>query len=190
MRKRFDKSPAIDAASNLRLVDMIQNHDGDYSARELEILEDGRKMIEVFEQQKSKELKMASHMTQAKMAFKDGESHAYGWSTAVVRASPAQVLAYVWDLKKRAGVYKDDLEKTIDEDGEHNKLMCVCGGSDARPNSWLLLVVNSRARQPHFSTAYPTLCTGTSRRRGPTRSTTGSSSRGSFGRSGPRGTPP
>ncbi|GMI24816.1 hypothetical protein TeGR_g13144, partial [Tetraparma gracilis] len=125
MRKRFDKSPAIDAASSLRLVTMIEGHDGDYSARELEILEDGKKMLEVFEQQKSKELKMASHSTQAKMSFKDGQSHAYGWSTAIVRASPAQVLAYVWDVNKRASVYEDDLEKTLDEDGEHNKLLYI-----------------------------------------------------------------
>jgi hypothetical protein len=131
MRKRFDKSPAIDAASNLRLVTMIENHDGDDSARELEILEEGKTMLEVFKQQKSKELKMASRTTQAKMAFKDGQSHAYGWSSAVVRASPAQVLAYVWDVKKRAGVYADDLEKTLDEDGEHSKLMYVRGGSEA-----------------------------------------------------------
>ena len=66
MRKRFDKSPAIDAASNLRLVDMIQNHDGDYSEREEEILEEGKKMLEVFEQQKSKELKMASHTSRSR----------------------------------------------------------------------------------------------------------------------------
>jgi hypothetical protein len=122
MRKRFDKSPAIDAASNLRLVDMIQNHDGDYSEKEEEILAKGRKMLGVFEQQKSKELKMASPTTQAKMAFKNGESLVYGWSSAVVRASPAQVLAYTWDFTKRAGMYEDDMEKMADEDEEHNKL--------------------------------------------------------------------
>ncbi|GMI29651.1 hypothetical protein TeGR_g14379 [Tetraparma gracilis] len=125
MRKRFDKSPAIDAASNLRLVDMIQNHDGDYSEKEEEILEEGRKMRGVFEQQKSKELKMASPTTQAKMAFKNGESLVYGWSSAVVRASPAQVLAYTWDFTKRAGMYEDDMEKMADEDEEHNKLTYV-----------------------------------------------------------------
>ena len=148
MRKRFDKSPAIDAASNLRLVTMIQNHDGEYSERELEILEEGKKMLEVFEQQKSKELKTASPTAQAKMAFKDGQSHAYGWSSAVVRASPAQVLAYVWNIKKRAGVYEDDLEKTIDEDGEHNKLVYVHGGSEER-HGYCNPPYSSRARHPH-----------------------------------------
>ncbi|GMI24556.1 hypothetical protein TeGR_g3140 [Tetraparma gracilis] len=123
MCKRFDKSPAIDVASNLRLVTMIQNHDGDYSERELEILEEGRKMLGVFEQQESKELEMTSRTTEAKMAFEDGSSHAYGWSLAVVRASPVQVLAHVLDVKKRAGVRADHLEKTLDEDGEHNKLL-------------------------------------------------------------------
>jgi hypothetical protein len=121
-RIQFDQSPVIDAASNLRLVTMIQSHDGDYSEREEEILEEGQKMLGVFEQQKSKKLEMATPTTQAKMAFKDGQSHAYGWSSAVVRASPAQVLAYTWDFTKRSSIYEDDLEKTVDEDGEHNKL--------------------------------------------------------------------
>ncbi|GMI25387.1 hypothetical protein TeGR_g1751, partial [Tetraparma gracilis] len=125
MRKHFDKSPAIDAASNVRLATMIENHDNVYSAKEEAILEEGKKMLEVFEQQKSKELKMASPTTQAKMAFKDGNNHVYGWSTAVVRASPAQVLAFVWNVQKRTGVYADDLEKTVDEDGEHNKLVYI-----------------------------------------------------------------
>jgi hypothetical protein len=132
MRKPFDQSPAIDAASTLRMETMIQNHDGDYSAREEEILEEGKKMLGVFKQHKSKKLRMASPTTQAKMAFKDGQSHAYGWSSAFVRASPSQVLAFVWNIKKRAGVYADDLEKKVDEDGEHNKLLCVRGGNDAR----------------------------------------------------------
>jgi hypothetical protein len=99
MRKRFDKSLEIDAASQGNLVTMIQNHDGTYSEREKEILEDGKKMFKVFEQQKSKELKMSPPTTQAKVAFKDGQSHAYGWSSAVVRASPAQVRAQCPQLR-------------------------------------------------------------------------------------------
>ncbi|GMI41293.1 hypothetical protein TeGR_g7447 [Tetraparma gracilis] len=76
MRKRFDKSPAIDAASNLRVVTMIQNHDEPYTKKEEEILKKGRKMLEVFAEQKSKELKMASQTTQAKMAYKPGDKPA------------------------------------------------------------------------------------------------------------------
>jgi hypothetical protein len=128
MRKLFDKSPAIDMASSLRMETMIQNHEGMYSAREEEILEEGKKMLGVFEQQKSKKLKMASPTTQAKMAFKDGQNHAYGWSSTVVRASPAQVLALVWDTSSRFNSsYEGTLEQTLDEDGEHNKLVYVRG---------------------------------------------------------------
>ena len=126
MRKRFDKSPAIDAASNLRLVTMIQNHDDDYSAREVEILEGGRKMLEVFEQQKSKELKMASSMTKAKIAYKPGEKHAFGWATTTVRASSQEVLAFVWDTEARCKARPDDLDKSVDErPNEHNMLVYV-----------------------------------------------------------------
>jgi hypothetical protein len=180
MRKFFDKSPAIDAASNLRLVTMIQNHDGDYSARELEILEEGEKMLDVIEQQKSKALKMASPTSQAKMPFKDGSSHAYGWSSAIVRASPARVLAFIWDTNKRAGFYVDDLEKTVDEDGDHNKLVCVrveaMRGNAARHDRYRTLPLT------------PILHAGTSRRRCPTRSTTGTSCLEQSGGSEPRDT--
>jgi hypothetical protein len=92
----------------------------------LEILEDGRKMLEVFEQQKSKELKMASHMTQAKMAYKPGEKHAFGWATTTVRASSQEVLAFVWDTEARCKARPDDLEKSVDErPNEHNMLVYV-----------------------------------------------------------------
>jgi hypothetical protein len=182
MRKRFDKSPAIDAASNLRLVDLIQNHDGDYSAREEEILEKGKKMLGVFEQQKSKKLKMASSTTHAEMAFKDGESHAYGRSTAVVRASPAQVLALVWDMSSRFNnSYEGTLEQTLDEDREHSKLVCVRGTLRGRREAQL-------SGAPTDLPLTPTLRAGTSRRRCPTRSTTGTSCHGAFGGNEPRGT--
>jgi hypothetical protein len=123
MRKRFDQSPAMDAASSRRIVAMPHDHDAPYSETAEEILEEGKKMLEVFEQQKSKELKMSSRTTQAKMAFKNGQGHAYGWSTAVVRAGPAQVLAHAWDTFGRFNNFEGTLEQTLDEDGEHDKLL-------------------------------------------------------------------
>jgi hypothetical protein len=176
VRKRFDRSLEIDMASSLRLMTMIEGHYLEYSEREEEILEEGKKMLEVFEHQKSKELKMASHSTKAKMAFKDGQSHAYGWSSAVVRASPAQVLAYVWDVKKRAGAYADDLEKVLDEDREHSKLMYVRGGKRRARPICCYPPCSSRARHPRYSPPFtPTRRAGTSRRRCQARSTTGTS---------------
>jgi hypothetical protein len=126
MRKRFDQSPAIDAASNLRLVTMIQNHDETYTEVEKKILEDGMDMLVVIAQQKSKAVKMTSATTQAKMAFKPGDQHAYGWATTAVRASTQEVLAFVWNTEARCKARPDDLEKVVDEEpNRHNKLMCV-----------------------------------------------------------------
>jgi uncharacterized protein with ATP-grasp and redox domains len=126
MRKRFDQSPAIDAASNLRLVAMIQNHDEPYTEKEEETLEDGRKLLEVFANQKSKELKMASHKTQAKIAYKPGDKHAFGWATTTVRASSQEVLAFVWDTEARCKARPDDLDKSVDErPNEHSMLVYV-----------------------------------------------------------------
>jgi hypothetical protein len=126
VRKQYDRSLEIDAASNLRLVTMIQNHDELYTDKEEEILEDGRKMLDVFAQQKSKELKMTSPTTQAKIAFKPGDKHAFGWATTTVRASSQEVLAFVWNTEARSKTRPDDLEKAVDEEpNRHNKLVYV-----------------------------------------------------------------
>ena len=103
MRKRFDKSPAIDAASNLRLVTMIQDHDEPYTEREDEILRIGVSNISKFDALKGKELKMPSQSTEAKIAYEVGNSYAFGWAATTVCASPEQVLAFIWDVGRRSG---------------------------------------------------------------------------------------
>ena len=126
MRKRFDKSPTIDVASNLRLVDMIQNHNEAYTEKEEEILEDGRKMFGVFAHQKSKATKMTSLATQAKIAYKPGDKQAFGWATTTVRASSQEVLAFVWNTEARCKARPDDLAKAVDErPNTHNMLVYV-----------------------------------------------------------------
>jgi hypothetical protein len=86
MRKRFDKSPAIDAASGLRLVAAIQNHDEPHTEEEEEILRSSIAHFSLFEGQKGKELKLASKLTTAKVAFEANSSIAFGWATTTVRA--------------------------------------------------------------------------------------------------------
>ncbi|GMI33215.1 hypothetical protein TeGR_g6242 [Tetraparma gracilis] len=126
MRKFFDKSPAIDAASSMRLVTMIQNHDAPYTEKEEEILRTGVSHISMFEAQKGAELKMLSPSTMAKIAYEKGSSFAFGYATTTVRASPEEVLADQWDLLKRAGRAADDLEKCVDEEPSgHNKLIYI-----------------------------------------------------------------
>ena len=93
MRKRFDKSPAIDATSSLRLETMIQNHDEPYTEAEDELLRKGVGRFRMFEKQNAKELKMDSPSTKAKIAFEKGDGHAWGFAKATVRASPTQVRA-------------------------------------------------------------------------------------------------
>ena len=66
MRKRFDKSPAIDAASNLRLATMIQNHDELYTKEEEEILKKGLAEFSKFNELKGKKLAMRSPTTTLK----------------------------------------------------------------------------------------------------------------------------
>ena len=102
MRKRFDKSPAIDAASNLRLVTMIQNHDEPYTEKEEELLRTGVGRFRLFDAQVAKELKMDSASTKAKIALEKGDGHAWGWAKTTVRASPTEVRARAGRAQKNA----------------------------------------------------------------------------------------
>ncbi|GMI56889.1 hypothetical protein TeGR_g4895, partial [Tetraparma gracilis] len=123
-RKHFDQSRAIDAASNLRLVTMIQNHDELFTEKEEAMIKSCMSFFCLFGAVKAKTLKMNSAMTKAKKCFKSGDSHALGWATTTVRASAEQVLAFVWDTEARAKARPDDLEKAVDErPSKHNMLV-------------------------------------------------------------------
>ena len=66
---------------------MIGAHEEAYTPAEEEIITDGVAMFSLFEGQGSKDLQMASPLTRGKIAYKTGDSHAYGWATTTVRAS-------------------------------------------------------------------------------------------------------
>jgi hypothetical protein len=102
MRKRFDRSSEIDAASNLRVMTMMQNHDEPYSEGEELVLRNGLAQITKFEAQKGKELKLASKSTMAKLAYDRGQSIAFGWASTSVRTSVPDILAFLWDGSSRA----------------------------------------------------------------------------------------
>jgi hypothetical protein len=121
MRKRFDKSPAIDAASSLRLVSLIENHDEPYTEEEEEILRVGVSHFSLFEAQKGKELKMNSALTKARIAFERGDGRAWGWSKTTVRASPEQVLAHVLDYYRRSKDTSKEVERSMKLVNDHNR---------------------------------------------------------------------
>jgi hypothetical protein len=108
MRKRFDKSPVIDAASNLRLVTMIQNHDEPYTEKEEEILEFGMARLELFRNgtTKVKKAKSLTPTVKNEVAFKEGDPLGWGRSETLVRATKEEVLAYVCERAKEPGVKK------------------------------------------------------------------------------------
>ena len=53
---------------------------------EQRIIEAGHDRLKLFEMLKSKDLKMESPSTKAKVAFEENDSHAWGWATTTVRA--------------------------------------------------------------------------------------------------------
>jgi hypothetical protein len=80
----------------------------------------------LFESQSAKDIKMDVPTTKAKIAFKKNDSHAWGWSTTIIRASPEEILAFAWDTLSRANTYADTAVKNVDEEpNEHNKLVYV-----------------------------------------------------------------
>jgi hypothetical protein len=95
MRKRFDKSDAIDAANNLRLVSMIRNHNGSYSEEEKEIFRKGMARLELFKGGSSsvtvKKVKAQARFVKTEIAFEEGDPLGWGRSETLVRASKEQV---------------------------------------------------------------------------------------------------
>ena len=86
MRKHFDMSEEIDSGSRADLVEMIGTHKGRYTAKEADILGAGMDMFNLFdEQQGGKDLKMASHLTRAKVGFYKGDGRALGWAVTSVK---------------------------------------------------------------------------------------------------------
>jgi hypothetical protein len=123
MRKRFDKSPAIDAASNLRLVTKVQTHTSPYTGEEEELLVSGLADFDNFRGQKGKVLKMGSQLTTAEFVHKQGDRLAFGYAVTTVRARPAEVLAYLWDLKARGYRRRDHLERSVEPCNDHNQVL-------------------------------------------------------------------
>jgi len=125
MRKRFDRSLEVDGATRARNVEMIMGHDGaEFSEEENRILAEGKKHFADFKEMKAKSVKMESSLTTSSIAYKGGDSHAWGWSTTTVRARPEEVLAFVWDTMGRSARREDDVEKSVEERvNGHNMLV-------------------------------------------------------------------
>ncbi|GMI54554.1 hypothetical protein TeGR_g8854 [Tetraparma gracilis] len=89
MRKRFDRSLELDGKKREELVEMIRRHGRDgveYSEEEEEIVAGGVTWFKAFDRLKSKDVAMRSPQTKGKVAYKKGDSRAWGWCTATVRA--------------------------------------------------------------------------------------------------------
>ena len=115
MRKRFDESLAIDAASNLRLVTMIQNHDEPYTEAEEKMLRTGMPHFATFEAigAKAKKAKAPTLAVKNEIAFEDGDPLGWGRSETLVRARKEEILAYSWDMGARCRWGASDVERTV-----------------------------------------------------------------------------
>ena len=103
---------------------MIMGHADQYSAEETKILDEGEKLFAMFNGLKWKKLEMVSPLASAKIAFKSGDQGAWGWASITVRASPEEVLAFLWETLRRSSHRADDLEKSVEEEPNgHNQLV-------------------------------------------------------------------
>ena len=75
------------SAGRAALVAMIGTHEEAYTPAEEKIVEDGVAMFGLFgEHGAAKAIKMMSSLVKAKIAYKAGNTHAYGWASTTVRA--------------------------------------------------------------------------------------------------------
>jgi len=124
MRTRFDKSREIDGATRAQNFGLIADHMEQYSEEENALLEEGEKHFADFKEMKAKSVEMASPLTMGEIAFKKKDSNAWGRATTTVRASPEEVLAFLWDTMRRSARREDDLEKSVEEQvNGHNILV-------------------------------------------------------------------
>jgi hypothetical protein len=123
-RARYDRSADIDRASQAVYRRAILSHEGRYWGAEDLIVSDGNKMYGEFELDAPVDLKLRSPFARAKLALGTGPaSEVSGWATASVRASPVDVLAWIWDACSRSQRSDGDLEKRVEEEQAHNILI-------------------------------------------------------------------
>jgi hypothetical protein len=124
MRLRFDKSQEIDSANRVTFIGKIKNHATPYSDEENRMVDDGLLNFEQFKNKSAKVLKMDSPVTEARIVFQKGDKHAWGWSSTIVRATPEEILAFIWDVLSREARAEDDLDRVIDEAPNDHNLFC------------------------------------------------------------------
>ena len=135
-RKLFDKSVVIDRLRRERfaqtLTSSMVKFKERYSDYEKEILKRGGAYFLLFEREFERERKksivltMATPQVSAKMTHTSGDNFAWGWTSGMIRAEAEEVLAFMWDFRRRTGILADDLEKNADEEpNNHNLLLYI-----------------------------------------------------------------
>ena len=124
LRTSFDKSVEIDKGEREKFCGVVKAEKEKYDENEEEALKEGLKMFSHFEGLRATTVKMGSPITISKVALEAGDSAAWGWAYGIVRADAIEILAYLQDTMRRAGMRADDIEKTVDEmPNNHNRLI-------------------------------------------------------------------
>jgi len=124
MRERFDQTSEIDRANRAVNIEMIANHADEYSAAEQIVCIDGEYLFEEFAALTAKALNMKPPLMKAEIAFKPNDNHAWGLAKTTVRATPEEVLAFMWDFMRRSSWREDDVEKSVEErSNDHNMVI-------------------------------------------------------------------
>ena len=96
MRKRFSKSLEVDARERndfILKMEQVQTYD----SKEILQIDNGLQKLEIFKHLPNrKTVKSVSPLVSCEVATEKNDRNAFGRSSAIVRASPEQVLAYQW----------------------------------------------------------------------------------------------
>jgi hypothetical protein len=124
LRTYFDRSIEIDRRQREAFCEVVLAAKEVYEKGEKINLDKGMAMFLRFEAVSAKTIAVAYPGTVAKMAFVKGDGRAWGWASGSVRADAVEVLAYLQDTMRRAGIRHDDVDKTIVETtNNHSKLV-------------------------------------------------------------------
>ena len=137
MRRFHDKSHSLEVENHKEMLKRLKEHSSGgtvmYEKDELGVLKKGRECFVIFEKDdhdenvKKTKLQGGGVLVHDEIAYKDGDAFGWGRSETLVRASPEQILAYMWTMDDKHRWSDSDIERRILETkNDHHHISYQC----------------------------------------------------------------
>jgi hypothetical protein len=132
-REHFDRSLDVDSDSRARFLRAFIHSSDRYSLEEDRAVKMGMLHFKHFEEtKKAKKLKMSTPSVEAKFWIEETDDHlwsnrrAWGWASAIVKASPESCLSFTWGVMDRCRAKAGEVDKSVDDaPNRHSQLVYV-----------------------------------------------------------------